>query len=121
MPCALTQGARMSKNRLGVIGVEIMDGSGNIIPSAEEYRLMHWRRIISASRDLWKERGSICRNCHRGSSVICLFCYCPLYHTDCGGDYEILDNGIKDCSGCRRPHEERFCVEMLEKLYHDSK
>lgn len=36
----------------------------------------------------------------------CLFCYCPLYMLgdDCGGNYEILENGIKDCSNCAIPH-----------------
>ena len=36
----------------------------------------------------------------------CLFCYCPLYALGekCGGDYVYLDSGIKDCSGCLRPH-----------------
>ena len=29
----------------------------------------------------------------------CLFCYCPLYLIeDCGGNYDILDNNIKDKS-----------------------
>ena len=36
----------------------------------------------------------------------CLFCYCPLYALgrDCGGNFRILENGVKDCSGCLRPH-----------------
>ena len=35
----------------------------------------------------------------------CRFCYCALYFIeDCGGNYEILDNGIKDCSNCSIPH-----------------
>ncbi|NLT11941.1 MAG: metal-binding protein [Clostridiaceae bacterium] len=35
----------------------------------------------------------------------CLFCYCPLYpFPDCGGRFEILSNGIKDCSACTLPH-----------------
>ena len=37
----------------------------------------------------------------------CLFCYCPLYGlSDCGGNPTYLPNGIKDCSGCLRPHED---------------
>jgi len=37
----------------------------------------------------------------------CLFCYCPLYRMDdCGGSYCYLDNGIKDCSMCKLPHED---------------
>ena len=36
----------------------------------------------------------------------CLFCYCPLYALGdrCGGDFVYTDAGIKDCSGCTRPH-----------------
>ena len=47
--------------------------------------------------------------CHpvpEGTEFNCLFCYCPLYALGekCGGDYVYLDSGIKDCSGCLRPH-----------------
>jgi len=37
----------------------------------------------------------------------CLFCYCPLYWIpiECGGNYIILNNGIKDCSACTKPHD----------------
>jgi Zn-finger protein len=42
--------------------------------------------------------------CHDFPDVNCLFCYCPLYHLDCGGEFAILDNGLKDCSRCRLPH-----------------
>ncbi len=43
--------------------------------------------------------------CHkniREEDFNCMFCYCPLYMlgTKCGGNYKILDNGIKDCSDC---------------------
>ncbi len=36
----------------------------------------------------------------------CLFCYCPIYamKDDCGGDFQILENGVKDCSACSLPH-----------------
>ena len=35
----------------------------------------------------------------------CMFCYCPLYSKkECGGNYRILENGVKDCSGCVIPH-----------------
>ena len=36
----------------------------------------------------------------------CLFCYCPLYALgeDCGGNYSYTAQGIKDCSGCLKPH-----------------
>ena len=36
----------------------------------------------------------------------CLFCYCPLYTlgSGCGGNFKYLEKGVKDCSGCLRPH-----------------
>ena len=47
--------------------------------------------------------------CHRVADpdkFNCMFCYCPLYALGekCGGDYVYLDSGIKDCSGCLKPH-----------------
>lgn len=85
---------------------------------AKEARLMHWRRIISATRELWKERGSICKDCHSGGFTACFFCFCPLYDKeDCGGRYRILKGGVKDCSGCDKPHHEEFIIEQLERLY----
>ena len=47
--------------------------------------------------------------CHRGmkeDDFNCLFCYCPLYALGdrCGGSFRYTDQGIKDCSGCLRPH-----------------
>jgi len=37
----------------------------------------------------------------------CLFCYCPLYMLgrECGGNFEYLQNGAKDCTNCTLPHE----------------
>lgn len=48
--------------------------------------------------------------CHEGAdpeNFNCLFCYCPLYAlgTKCGGNYNITENGVKDCSGCQVPHK----------------
>ncbi|MBR1487200.1 MAG: hypothetical protein IKN30_05910 [Synergistaceae bacterium] len=45
--------------------------------------------------------------CHQGLEEInCLFCYCPLYKLkDCGGNFQILANGCKDCSNCTLPHK----------------
>ena len=47
--------------------------------------------------------------CHKGvapEDFNCLFCYCPLYALgkECGGNFVILENGVKDCSGCTIPH-----------------
>ena len=47
--------------------------------------------------------------CHEVSDTenfSCLFCYCPLYKMEnCGGTYEMLPNGIKDCTHCTIPHK----------------
>lgn len=48
--------------------------------------------------------------CHPNAdpeSFSCLFCYCPLYclGDQCGGQFIYLDNGIKDCTNCLRPHK----------------
>ena len=46
--------------------------------------------------------------CHTGISeriFNCKFCYCPLHDMDdCGGNFTILENGIKECSDCLIPH-----------------
>ena len=35
----------------------------------------------------------------------CLFCFCPLYYIkECGGNYTLINNKIKDCSLCTTPH-----------------
>ena len=48
----------------------------------------------------------------------CLFCYCPLYLIkDCGGNYDILDNNIKDCSNCIVPHKPENYDYIIKKLY----
>ena len=46
--------------------------------------------------------------CHEGVAeerFNCLFCFCPLYFLpDCGGNYTLINNKIKDCSNCLIPH-----------------
>lgn len=45
----------------------------------------------------------------------CLFCFCPLFNMrDCGGNYTLLPNGVKDCSNCGIPHYNRDYV--IDKL-----
>jgi Zn-finger protein len=34
--------------------------------------------------------------------------------TECGGDFVILDNGVKDCSNCNKPHDRVFVEEYLK-------
>lgn len=48
--------------------------------------------------------------CHSGvapEDFNCLFCYCPLYALgeNCGGNFEIKENGIKSCINCNFPHK----------------
>ena len=46
----------------------------------------------------------------------CLLCFCPRFDMgiECGGDFVILDNGVKDCSNCNRPHDPIFVEEYLK-------
>jgi len=48
----------------------------------------------------------------------CLFCFCPLYALGdrCGGSFEYLSNGIKDCSRCLKPHKMENYDKICEKL-----
>ncbi|UOY09929.1 cysteine-rich small domain-containing protein [Methanonatronarchaeum sp. AMET6-2] len=46
-----------------------------------------------------------CHDTNNPDKFNCKFCLCPLYFTDCDGDYKILDNGVKDCSNCMIPHK----------------
>lgn len=59
--------------------------------------------------------------CHRGveeQNFNCLFCYCPLYCLGdrCGGSFTYLPNGIKDCSGCVKPHRRENYDKIMEKM-----
>ncbi len=55
--------------------------------------------------------------CHSlKDSFNCLFCFCPLYnHNNCGGNYTILSNGIKDCSNCLLPHKPNSYQYIINK------
>ena len=59
--------------------------------------------------------------CHKGADpedFNCLFCFCPLYFApgDCGGEYTLLPNGIKDCSSCLFPHKRENYGALLQRL-----
>ena len=46
-----------------------------------------------------------CHTCD--TDINCLFCYCPLYHLNCPGTYEMKDvdgKRIKSCLNCTFPH-----------------
>lgn len=58
--------------------------------------------------------------CHKGvedDKFNCLFCYCPLYMLGdaCGGDFKV-NHGIKDCSGCIKPHDENSFDFVMSKM-----
>ncbi len=58
--------------------------------------------------------------CHKGvdeEEFNCLFCYCPLYmlKDECGGNYAIK-NGVKDCSGCTKPHDKNSYDHVMSKI-----
>lgn len=48
----------------------------------------------------------------------CLFCYCPLYALgeDCGGNYEYLAKGVKNCANCFLPHKKDNFEYVTAKL-----
>ncbi|MCI7809267.1 cysteine-rich small domain-containing protein [bacterium] len=59
--------------------------------------------------------------CHKGAdpeTFSCLFCYCPLYCLGdrCGGSFRYTAKGIKDCSGCLRPHLRENYSVILGKM-----
>ena len=59
--------------------------------------------------------------CHSGvapEDFNCLFCYCPLYPLgeNCGGGFTLLENGVKDCSGCTFPHRRENYEKVLAAL-----
>lgn len=83
----------------------------------DHYFDYHIRRLIKATNDLWREKDSICKKCHKiAGEMNCLLCYCPRYYmgTECGGDFVIHDNGVKDCSHCNKPHDPVFAEEFLK-------
>lgn len=84
-----------------------------------KYLEAHIERVVESSKNLYKQPGSICRKCHAiDGDIYCMFCYCPRYYEEeCGGDYVILPNGIKDCSNCTIPHTKEFCIAELKKIY----
>ncbi len=72
-----------------------------------------------ANYDFFQNKACEYFPCHAGAdpeTFSCLFCYCPLYPLGdrCGGNYTYLENGIKDCSACLRPHR-RENYEQIQK------
>lgn len=58
-----------------------------------------------------------CHKCEKEENFNCLFCYCPLYkEKDCGGNFTVLENGLKDCSNCLIPHNAENYDYIMNKL-----
>ncbi len=59
-----------------------------------------------------------CHKCNNEAEFSCLFCYCPLYALgeNCGGNFTYTQQGIKDCSNCRIPHERKNYDRIMEKM-----
>lgn len=63
--------------------------------------------------------------CHKGvdkEDFNCLFCYCPLFllGRECGGNFAIGEGGIKDCSGCTKPHDKEsysFIMQGMSQVF----
>ena len=59
--------------------------------------------------------------CHKGAdheNFNCLFCFCPLYALgdQCGGSFTYTEDGIKDCSGCLKPHRAENYDKIMGKM-----
>lgn len=58
--------------------------------------------------------------CHKANELNCLFCFCPLYDLDCGGNFEMIagkdGKEVKDCSNCNLPHTEAGYEYVINRL-----
>lgn len=59
--------------------------------------------------------------CHAGGdpeTFNCMFCFCPLYALGdrCGGNFSYTEQGIKDCSGCLKPHRRENYEKIMAKM-----
>jgi Zn-finger protein len=66
-----------------------------------------WRGMECAFFSHVKCEAFPCHETEDRDGFNCLFCYCPLYFLgrDCGGKFDYLPSGAKDCSFCLVPHE----------------
>ena len=74
-----------------------------------------------ANYDFFQNKACEYFPCHETAdkdSFSCLFCYCPLYALGdkCGGNFTYLENGIKDCSNCLKPHRRENYAKIMEKM-----
>jgi Zn-finger protein len=59
--------------------------------------------------------------CHpnvKAEDFNCLFCYCPLFAdgNECGGNFKITPDGIKDCTACVLPHRRNSYGYITRRL-----
>jgi Zn-finger protein len=57
--------------------------------------------------------------CHGIAGQNCLFCYCPLYPFECGGDFRMIGS-VKDCSPCaivHKPGGYEYVQKRLKERY----
>jgi Zn-finger protein len=59
-----------------------------------------------------------CHETEHPENFNCLFCYCPLYALgkECGGNFTILENGVKSCMDCMKPHRRVNYDVIIEQL-----
>ncbi len=70
--------------------------------------------------DFFQNRDCAYFPCHPNAdpeTFSCLFCYCPLYALGdrCGGSFSYTKDGIKDCTGCLRPHHRENYADICRK------
>lgn len=60
-----------------------------------------------------------CHKIQKKEDFNCKFCYCPLYFIpNCGGNFTLLKNGLKDCSNCLIPHVNHdYITQKLEDIF----
>ena len=74
-----------------------------------------------ANYDFFQNRQCEYFPCHEKAdpeNFNCLFCYCPLYALGdrCGGNFRYLENGIKDCSDCLKPHRKENYQKIVDAM-----
>ena len=58
-----------------------------------------------------------CHKTNRPERFNCLFCFCPLYFfPDCGGNFRMMESGVKDCTNCLLPHVPKGYDHIMKKL-----
>lgn len=80
-----------------------------------------WGELLMDSFKFFQNKGCRFFPCHKGASAEnfnCMFCYCPLYALgrDCGGNFTVLENGVKSCENCLVPHGPDSWDRLMERI-----